>query len=150
MDTLIIFGANDLIFAAMVVAAVVFWRLARPIQKDTLWLAILTLPTAFILSRLVSWLYFNPRPFVVGQFVPLIAHAADNGFPSDHTLLLSAVAMLFWRANRWASIGLWILVVLVGAARVAAGVHHPIDILGSMAISIVVAVSAVAVLKRAS
>lgn len=150
MDTLIIFGANDLIFAAMVVAAIVFWRLAHPIQKDTLWLAILTLPTAFILSRLVSWLYFNPRPFVVGQFVPLVAHAADNGFPSDHTLLLSAVAMLFWRANRRVSVGLWILAVLVGAARVAAGVHHPIDILGSMAISIVVAVSADAILKRTS
>lgn len=148
MDALIIFGSKYLIFAALALAAVVLWRLPRALRKDVLRLAVLTFPFAFVLSRLASLVYFDARPFVSGQFVPLVVHAADNGFPSDHALLLSTVAMVFWWANRRASIGLWIFAVLVGVSRVAAGVHHPIDVLGSMAIAIVAALAADAVLRR--
>jgi membrane-associated phospholipid phosphatase len=61
----------------------------------------------------------------------LIAHAADNGFPSDHALMAAsivgavALARLAW--------GLIVvpLAVLVEWARVGAGIHHPVDVIGS-------------------
>ena len=80
--------------------------------------------------------YFDPRPFVVGHFIPLIPHAPDNGFPSDHVLLVSAIASIgmFW--NRRLGVVLWILAIIVAIARVWVGVHHPIDVLGSITISL--------------
>lgn len=149
MDALIVFGAKYLVFVTLAIAAIIFWRLPRMIQKDVSRLAVIVLPLAFILSRLASLFYHNPRPFVVENFVPLVAHAADNGFPSDHALLTSAVAMVLWWAHRRASIGVWILAVVIGVSRVLAGVHHPIDILGSMALAIVAGIAADAILSRA-
>ena len=34
--------------------------------------------------KLAGALYAHPRPFVVFHAAPLVAHAADNAFPSDH------------------------------------------------------------------
>ncbi len=87
-------------------------------------------------------LYYDPRPFVVGHFTPLIPHVPDNGFPSDHALLISAIAMIGMVWNRKLGSALWVLAVLVAAARVYVGVHHTIDVAGSCIISIT-AISAV-------
>ncbi len=37
------------------------------------------------LVKLGGLLYAHQRPFVVHHVLPLVAHAADNGFPSDHS-----------------------------------------------------------------
>ncbi len=93
-------------------------------------------------------IYFDPRPFVVGHFTPLIPHAPDNGFPSDHALLVSAIASIgmFW--NRRLGVVLWILAIIIAIARVWVGVHHPIDVLGSMVISLVTVSAVYAGWKR--
>ncbi len=91
-------------------------------------------PLAYIISRISSYLYYDPRPFVVGHFTPLIAHAADNGFPSDHVLLTGAVAMIVWFYNKKLSAALLVLVLLICWARVYAGIHHATDIAGSVII----------------
>ncbi|WP_419188808.1 phosphatase PAP2 family protein [Enhydrobacter aerosaccus] len=65
-----------------------------------------------------------------------MAHTPDNGFPSDHTLLLSALAALASCWNGRLSLLLWFIALLVGAARVYVGLHHPVDILGSILIAI--------------
>jgi undecaprenyl-diphosphatase len=60
----------------------------------------------------------------------------DSSFPSDHTLVGSALAApLVWR--RW-RLGLPLLVValLAGMARVAAGVHWPSDIIGTALVAL--------------
>src|SRR5215831_14413653 len=78
----------------------------------------------------------RPRPFVELGFTPLIAHLADSSFPSDHTLtgvaligpLLLTLPRVAWSLVSW--------VLIVGAARVAAGLHHPSDILGSAVLAL--------------
>ena len=138
MNTLIIFSAKYLYLVAVLFAVVLWWRLKEQ-RKDIAVLGIISLPLMYLVSRLAGYLYFNPRPFVVGHFVPLISHSVDNGFPSDHTLLLSALAMLFFYYRRSASVLLWGFAFIVGAARVMAGVHHWLDIAGSMVIAFCVA-----------
>jgi undecaprenyl-diphosphatase len=93
---------------------------------------------SYIISRIAGALYFDPRPFVVGHFIPLIAHAADNGFPSDHVLLTGALAMIVWFYNKKLSIVLWVLALLIGWARVYVGIHHTADIVGSIVIVLAV------------
>ncbi|OHA92170.1 MAG: hypothetical protein A3J09_01620 [Candidatus Zambryskibacteria bacterium RIFCSPLOWO2_02_FULL_51_21] len=116
--------------------------------RKLIYAAILTFALAFVLSNIARALYFNPRPFVVGGFEPLIPHAPDNGFPSDHALLFSAIASVAMFLDKRLSILLWILAAAVGFYRVYAGIHHVIDILASFGISILSAYVAYAIIHK--
>lgn len=148
LNNLIIFGAQYLYLVVVVLTIYFFFKLSRSQQQSFMILSIISLPLIFIVSRLVSRLYFDPRPFVVGHFTPLVTHAADNGFPSDHTLLVAACAVLMFVYNRKASYIIAAIALLVGLSRVAAGVHHFVDIIGSIIIVIIVTTLVQFVLKR--
>jgi undecaprenyl-diphosphatase len=138
MNLLIIFGAKYLVFVIILIAAMFAYRLPAENRKELLIFALFALPLAYMSAKIASVLYFNPRPFVVGNFTPLIAHAADNGFPSDHTLLSAAVATVVYFFHKKLGIGLLTLSVLVGLSRVSAGVHHLLDIFSSVVIAFVI------------
>ena len=138
MNYIIIFGAKFLVALIVLIAGGYFFSISKQQKREMVIFSLITLPIIFIISRLASKLYFNPRPFVVENFLPLISHAADNGFPSDHTLLSAAVASIIFVFNKKIGILLGLLAVLVGMARVTAGVHHYIDIFGSILIVTVV------------
>lgn len=140
MNSLIIFGAKYLIIFIVLIAGIYFLKINKQQKKEMVVFAIITLPIIFILSRLAGKLYFNPRPFVVGNFLPLITHGSDNGFPSDHTLLSMAVAVVVYLYNKKIGIILGLIAILVGLARVAAGVHHLADIFGSIVIAVLVSI----------
>lgn len=95
------------------------------------------LSISFLLSRIVSKIYYNPRPFVSKHFIPLIEHTADNGFPSDHSLVSFAFASIVFIFNRKLGVVLYVLSFLVGLSRIYVGVHSYIDILGSFLICII-------------
>ena len=99
---------------------------------------IVALPVMYILLIIAGAVYFDPRPFDVGHFTPLIPHAPDNGFPSDHTLLCSATASIVFFYNKKKSALLWFMTALVGASRVYTGLHHGLDIVTSIIIAAVV------------
>ena len=80
------------------------------------------------LIALAGGLYYDPRPFVVQHIHPLFAHAADNGFPSDHAALTMFLAVCVLFCSRPWGIVLAANALLVGAARVLAHVHSPLDI----------------------
>ncbi|GAC1490804.1 MAG: hypothetical protein NVS1B13_20670 [Flavisolibacter sp.] len=96
---------------------------------------------SYLLALLFGQLYFDPRPFVQGHFKPLIVHDAENGFPSDHVLLVSIVAAVLTVFNKPISALLWILTIVVAYARVFVGVHHIIDVATSIIISILVVIT---------
>jgi len=134
MDNLIIFGAKYL-FLAVVLLLAAGWQQAP--KKSRLELSVTTaaaLILAAILDKVLSKLYYDPRPFVTQHIQPLVPHAADNGFPSEHTLLsfTLAAALFIYRPKLGAAAA--VLALAVGAARVAAHVHSPIDIIGAIAI----------------
>jgi undecaprenyl-diphosphatase len=134
MNILIVFIAKYLVFVAAAIALVYFLKQTRAKQKEIFIFAVILLPLSYIIAKIVSHFYFDPRPFVQGNFTPLIPHAPDNGFPSDHTLLGAAIAFAIFRFNKKLGFLLFYLTVLVGVARVLAGVHHAVDIAGSIAI----------------
>ena len=100
MDTLIIFIAKYLVFVSAAIAVFYFLKQPRQKQKEILIFAVVLLPLSYIVAKIVSHFYFDPRPFVVGHFTPLLPHAADNGFPSDHTLFGAAVAFAVFHFPR--------------------------------------------------
>ena len=120
----------------------------RPVQKRMLLLAVISLPLTYIVAKIGSHFYFDPRPFVVMHVHPLIPHIADNGFPSDHELISAAFASILFVFNKKWGIVAFILAILIGYSRVYTLVHHPLDIVGSFVISIVVMVAVVYGLRR--
>ncbi|MBP7060561.1 MAG: phosphatase PAP2 family protein [Candidatus Moranbacteria bacterium] len=135
MDSIIIFGAQYL-YLVIVIAALLF-LLIVPKQRssEVLVAAFFSLPLTYIAAKTLSLFYFDPRPFVVDHFVPLLSHAADNGFPSDHTLFSAALAAVIFAFHRKLGLALYSVAFLVGLSRVAAGIHHLTDIVGSLVIA---------------
>lgn len=138
MDLFFIFSAKYLFFLVILVAGVYFFRQPRDVQKKIAVFSLISLPIIYLLAVFAGHIYYDPRPFVVGNFTPLIPHAADNGFPSDHALLVSAIAAIIMYFHRRVSAVLWVLAIIVSLARVYVGVHHLADIIGSFVISLVV------------
>ena len=85
--------------------------------------------------------YYDPRPFVAAHVAPLFPHAADNGFPSDHTAVTMFVAFSVLVVSRPWGLALAALSLLAGVARVLAHVHSPIDIAGAVAIAALAALA---------
>ncbi len=133
---LAIFGAKYLLVIIVGIALIYFLRQPRPTQRKMLTLAAVACPLILLIARLIAIFYYDPRPFVVGHFAPLIPHDPDNGFPSDHALLGAAISSWAFPFSKKLSAAAWILTLLVGFSRVYVGVHHPIDIAGSIIISI--------------
>ncbi len=134
-DMLIIFCANYLIIFIIGVALLYLFKQPRNKQKQIIIFSLISLPLIYITAKILSVFYYDPRPFVSSHLVPLISHDPDNGFPSDHALLGSAISAIIFCFNRKVGIFLFVLTLLVGTARVMAGVHHPIDIVGSVVVA---------------
>jgi undecaprenyl-diphosphatase len=137
MNNLIIFSAQYLYIFEIVIAIIYFLLQNRSKQKSIIALSVVFLPLAYITAQVIAAFYFDPRPFVVGHFTPLILHAPDNGFPSDHMLLTGAIASILFVYNKRVGFFAWVIAIAVGISRVYAGIHHLTDILGSAVIVIV-------------
>jgi undecaprenyl-diphosphatase len=102
---------------------------------------------AFLLAKITGLWISDPRPFVVTGQPPLFPHDITNGFPSDHTLLVAAVAAVVALANWRVGLVVWALALLIGLARVYAGVHHLLDIAGSLVL-VAIALGGYILIKR--
>ncbi|OGY08860.1 MAG: hypothetical protein A3D24_03350 [Candidatus Blackburnbacteria bacterium RIFCSPHIGHO2_02_FULL_39_13] len=111
--------------------------LKKNLKIKFLALSALSLSLSLSLAKLLNKIIVDPRPFVVNHIQPLIPHAPDNGFPSDHTLLVATIASIVFVFNKKLGIVIMVLAVIVGYSRVLAQIHHPLDIAGSVLIAVV-------------
>ena len=137
---MLLFGAKYL-YLIIIAMAVIFYGLQpRERRKNILVLSIIYLPLAYLFGQIAAHFYFDARPFVVGHFQPLIPHAANNGFPSDHMLFSSAIASIVFIYNKKIGVLAWVIAHFVGYSRVSSGLHHWIDVFGSALVAIAVMV----------
>lgn len=147
MNSLIVFGAQYLILVVLLGALVPLPSMNWSQRRSYCVTGLVGGTIALVLLKIVSGLYFDPRPFTHG--VPsLISHVADNGFPSDHATLGLFAATLVVLVRPRLGAGLVAIALLVGVSRVLAGVHSPIDIVGGVVIGMVSAYFASLLVKR--
>lgn len=118
-------------------AGVLAWlRGPRPARIELLQLA-LTVLLALVLAQIVAHLWPQPRPFMLHLGNQYLAHSADPGLPSDHTVVIWAVALAALRTDRFAIWGLPLLTLglVVGWCRVYLGVHFPLDIAAALPVA---------------
>ena len=147
-SAIIIFLASKLHTVVVVVAVAAVLLLQKETRKKALLHTLFVLPISYLVGRFASVIFDNPRPFVVDGFTPLVQHVVDNGFPSDHTLLTATLASIIFVYNKPVGFFLFSLSTLVGAARVLAGVHHYIDVAGSIVIAITTTYVVTILLRR--
>lgn len=82
------------------------------------------------LGQLVGFAFPRDRPYLSHRAVLLIAHAPDTSFPSDHTTLAFAVAVVAWKFNHRLGAALLFLGIVTAFARVFVGAHYLSDVAG--------------------
>jgi undecaprenyl-diphosphatase len=148
MHQIIIFCAKYL-FVFVVLIFCWGWLQANRKTKINMAAAIVSAGiAAVILDKLAGKLYYDPRPFVTHHVTPLVAHAADNGFPSEHTLFTFTVATVLYFYRPKLSYLAFGLALLVGIGRVAAHVHSPIDIIGGIILGVLAGWTGYSIAKK--
>lgn len=129
LDKLMIFGATSLIYLVFLLILVLALKGGIKEKKAVL-LILIGLPVAILFVKIIHIFIHESRPFVVFNFLPLITEKMDASFPSRHTTIISTIAFSFtYYKSKWA-IPMLFIMLWIGASRVFAGVHYPIDILG--------------------
>ena len=131
--------AQYTLFAVLASAAVVWWTLGQRERLAVLVALVLAVVVGggLLLAAAVGW--YDPRPFVVEGTIPLFPHAPDNGFPSDHTIAATLVAGVVMGFRLRTGLALLFASILLGAARVAAQVHHVPDVVAGVLIGLAAA-----------
>ncbi len=136
LDTVMIFGAEFLIYLAFLLVLVLTFK-GGVKEKKALILIILTIPIVILVIKGIHLFFFEPRPFVSFHFLPLIGEKADASFPSRHTSIMSVIAFAYtYFKSRWGPLFL-LFMVWVGIGRIYVGVHYPLDILGGFFVGII-------------
>ncbi|HUC95790.1 MAG TPA: phosphatase PAP2 family protein [Candidatus Saccharimonadia bacterium] len=128
MNSIIVFCASYL-YLFVIIGIVIAWlKTTKNLKVQFIISTIIACAIAFIFSRIASKLYYDPRPFITEHVKPLIAHQTDNGFPSDHALLTGTLTAITYFYSKKVALGMLVLTVIIGIARVLAKVHSPLDI----------------------
>ncbi len=146
----IIFCAKYLWALVVALSFFVFVGQNRLRQKQIFFFAAIALSLTFLIALVSGHFYYHPRPFVAQNFMPIIPHKPNNGFPSDHALLGFALSAVVFHYKKSLGVSLAILTILVGWGRIAAGIHSPLDVLGSFVIAFGVTTLTYQVLKKYS
>ena len=137
MNSVIIFCAEYLYLFVVLILFVAWLKETKNTKLKFLLTVVSAGIIAFVLSRIAGKLYYDPRPFVTEHVKPLIKHAADNGFPSDHALLTGTLTATAFFFNKKAASAMLVLTLIIGIARVLAKVHSPLDIAGGWIFGII-------------
>ena len=90
---------------------------------------------ASILKRIIH----TDRPFIALMNVHSLFIENDYAFPSGHSATIAGLAFAVYFRHKRLGYLCMAVALLVGLARVVAGVHFPIDILGGYVIGFIVA-----------
>jgi undecaprenyl-diphosphatase len=135
VHTLIVVAAQYLLYVLALVAAVVWLTRDRAGKAVFAVEAVIGLALVGIGILVAAHLHTDPRPFVHDpNSRPFFPHAADNGFPSDHSAAAGLLAALVFRWKKLVGVLVAAGGAVVAWARVAAHVHHLQDVLAGLLI----------------
>lgn len=130
------FAATWLIYLVFAVAAGLCAYALRRRRYRSLLLVAATLAVAFAAGLVLSRLNGELRPFQTHRVHQLIAHDGGVSLPSDHATAAFAVAASVgaFLHRRWGTV-LAVAALVIGVARIWAGLHYPGDILAAAVIA---------------
>ena len=150
LDNVIWFFAVPTIYIMIIVAAIfifVHYKLYKIKDLFTIlrndWQGIFSIPFVVGLARLITEILKNTihtsRPPIALANVTSLFVESGFAFPSGHATIISALAFAIYFKNKRLGYVFMVAALLVGLARIAAGVHFPIDIIGGYIVGFLVA-----------
>lgn len=142
MDLILRFVADGLVVIIFLLAMYAFVFLV-PKKERTVWAIKIVLAglTSYLVARLVALVYqpTTMRPFEKLGVDPGAAYIANPGFPSDHALFAMFLTLAVWYStkNKPLALVMLVLTLIMGAGRVVALVHTPLDIIGGLLFALV-------------
>lgn len=115
----------------MVLLTFIYWAVDRTLGLRLLFIVL----AASALTETVKAVFDRPRPhFAYPDQVTALVEQTGPGLPSGHTLIaLAAWGLLAWHfRRRWLTILAAVIVLVMGWARMYAGVHYPQDVLAGL------------------
>jgi len=96
---------------------------------------------AWVLSWTIKHTYPFPRPFIaLDDVIKLINHGGLDSFPSGHATFFSAIVTALYFYHKKIALFYALGALLIGIARIVAGVHWPLDIVVGYALGAAAAV----------
>lgn len=94
---------------------------------------------AWILSSFIKEIFENPRPFEIFKDITPLFLETGYAFPSSHSAFFMALGFVVLFLNKKFGYFFIISALFIGIARIMAGVHSPIDIIGGFVLGFLVA-----------
>ncbi len=139
-----------LVAMALLVGVVTLWEKPRQFTWYLGSIIAAGLIARFAVVELVRLFVQTARPYAALTFAPLINPVNEFSFPSGHVSVLAAIAFIAWTIRPAAGAALFAGAIIVGIARVLAGVHWPLDIFGGMVVGALTALVVHAVVLHLS
>jgi len=137
INIFITFAASFLLWF-MLFGLLILWFVDGKIKKEQAVHAIFAFGSAWILAHVIKAFFPTLRPFQVnGGPVEVVLPLANGGFPSGHSAAAFALAVTIWKHDKKVGLAFLIAALFVGAGRVLANVHYPIDIVGGMVLGVI-------------
>jgi undecaprenyl-diphosphatase len=114
-------------------------------QRGVLLLAVAACAFALGANAVLNVATPRPRPFLALPATVLVTPPHDSSFPSDHAAIAFVVSTTLRLGGEpeWGALALLVAIV-IGAARVAVGVHYPSDTIGGLIVGVVFATALLA------
>ncbi|WMY97682.1 MAG: phosphatase PAP2 family protein [Arsenophonus sp.] len=139
--TIFIFFASKLIFLLPILGIFFFIfekKMLSLRKKKFIFQLFFSILLGLIISSLIRFYYPTQRPFDSELNVYSIYHISSSSFPSNHALISYILTWNFFNINKNMGIFFFIITNLIGISRIFLGLHWPIDIVGSLFLSIFV------------
>lgn len=93
---------------------------------------------AWLFGEIIKNIVSSPRPFIAFSEVINLFPETGYAFPSQHAAFFTALAFSIYLQHKKAGYFFLFLAFFISIARIAGGVHYPIDILGGIILGILV------------
>jgi undecaprenyl-diphosphatase len=149
-DRLVVFSAETLPYIVMMLAAIFLLmhhevlKAQAPFRvfmqkKKEIGLVFFASGFAWIIARLLKIFIHTGRPFVEFSNVRPLFSETGFAFPSGHATFFAALAVSIFFLHPRVGYVFMFFALLIGVARIIAGVHCPVDILGGYILGTLIA-----------
>ena len=151
MDRLIVFTAEIFPYLVLILAGLFLlfhheiFRADNPFQVlrqkyKEISSVVFSVIFAYVFAVLLKILFQTPRPFQALDGVNALFLESGYAFPSGHSMVFMALGLAIFLLHKNAGYFFVFFAILIGLARIMAGVHSPIDILGGFILGALVAI----------